>query len=1094
MIVYDASAGSGKTFTLAVQYIKLLITNTTQEYQHTLAVTFTNKATAEMKERILEQLYGISRGLKDSKDYVEVLLETDSEEWKALSTEEQERRQQELREKCAYALHEILHDYSRFRVETIDSFFQSVLRNLAHELGLSANMQIDLNDNQILSQAVDNMMDDLGRKDGDVLPWIDNYIKERIENGDRWDVRDDIKQFAKCIFREDYMRRDEDLRQKLTSGEHINNFRKELNKLCRQVVELAHQGAETLEKAIESSGISLSTDVNYGNEIVKLVAKGREFEQTLAAKQPKEDYFWGKNLEKITASPEALIKSKRLNAIPMGNAASLIQEIQDYHELMTKCMRQYFSAQLALKHLNPLRLLNHIDKEVTEITNEANRFILAKTPILLSRLIKGSDAPFVFEKMGTLFHNVMIDEFQDTSRLQWENFKVLMLENQAQGGHDLLVGDVKQSIYRWRNGDWKILANIDKELTRHNPEKLPLKTNFRSEYNIVQFNNAFFKTAAQLLDKNNKVEPGIFTTIYDGVEQECPKEKMEDKKGWVRNVIYPSTNKDWEQQMLDDLCEQVGMLHAKGIPYDQMCILQRDRNNVDKLITHFKEKMPEVALVSDEAFKLESSKAINIIINALKVLVDTGNDPVSVRLLMQRYLIDIMGVAASTEDYALKAPEEVLPVEGFLARKDDLVTYPLSQLCEELYRVLEVSRIKGEDSYLLSFYDELAAYLLTAPGDIVSFLEYWESDMKGKAIPACKVNGISIVTIHKSKGLQYHTVLMPYCNFSFEKYKKDDLLWCTPQHKPFDEMDVLPLHPGAKMQNSLFHNEMAEETLQKNIEELNALYVAFTRAKKNLLVWCTEDKAVTAGNIISRTLQDLDCCEKDTDDAYTCYQMGEPVFAGKKEEKKEKEKEDKEVNRLSPEPEPMTIAMCSHDRRQNFKQSTEGMLFLEELDEEVDQEMLRTADGLTYAQQGSLLHEIFSKIEREEQLEEVIQTYADNGVLTNDKQVNRIQRLMERALHNRRVKNWFNGTYQIQNECEIAFYNTEERKAEVLRPDRVMMNEEEIIVVDFKFGKPHPEEYHNQVRTYMKLLGKMYPEHRISGYLWYVYRNMIEDV
>ncbi len=1078
LVVYKASAGSGKTFTLAVQYIKLLITTTPQEYRHTLAVTFTNKATAEMKERILEQLYGISRSLRSSESYLDALM-ADCEDRHGMSEEEY---RQDIRRRCGMALHEILHDYSRFRVETIDSFFQSVLRNLAHELGLSARMQVDLNDKEVLNQAVDNIVDDLGRKDGDILPWINNYIKERIESGEKWDVRDDIKQFAKCIFREDYMRRDEGLRQKLTSGENLKAFRSEMHLLEKEITGQLEAATERITEEIRASGIDFDTHVSYGKSFTGFLSKVQHFRETLS-KPATGDYFWGDRLEKLTGDPTAFLKKEyRKDAALLTAAEMVCGRLRELNDQAHKAMRQQLTIRLAMKHLNPLRLLNHIDQEVTEITSEANRFILAKTPILLSRLIQGSDAPFVFEKMGTLFHNVMIDEFQDTSRLQWQNFKVLMLENQSQGGRDLLVGDIKQSIYRWRNGDWRILARIGEEMSAHKPEIRNLDTNFRSEYHIIHFNNEFFPRAADYLNAYAG-EAGIVSEIYGDVRQECSKK---DRKGWVRTAVYQQDAKEWEEEMLSDLCRHVSQLHDQGIPYEEMCILQRDRNHVDTLIAYFHDHLPGVELVSDEAFNLESSRSLNVIINALKYLAcDREKDAVSIRLLMQSYIKDILKQDAGKADFALADPSDVLPRE-FLSRTGELSDYPLYELCEEIYSILGISRIEGEDSYLLSFYDELSAYLQNAPGDITSFLEFWEGEMRLKSIPACKVNGICILTIHKSKGLQYHTVLMPYCNFSFERFKAGDLLWCEPTAEPFSRMDVLPIQPGKQMQNSLFAPYMQEEALQKNIEELNALYVAFTRAEKNLLVWTRDEKGMTAGNVIAGSLPLIGGLETEEADDVTVYSLGSPVF-------EQKRKASTQDNRLLPAMEPASIRMCSHRRRHDFKQSTEGMLFMEELDETVEHDLLKTADGLTYAQQGSLLHEIFSKIEHADQVDEVVREYADKGVLTNGEQTKRITGLIRRALGQRQAKNWFNGSYTVQNECEIASVNAVTHKAEVLRPDRVMMNDEEIIVVDFKFGKPHPEEYHNQVSGYMKLLGEMYPTHKVSGYLWYVYRNVIEE-
>lgn len=322
-----------------------------------------------------------------------------------------------IRKNCRRALEYILHDYSRFRIETIDSFFQSVLRNLAHELGLNARMQVDLNDKQILSQAVDNMIDGLGRnlESEKVVNWIDNYVREQIENDNGWDIRRNIKDLAQIIFKEDYMSRDDDFRKRINNEEEIQRFRTMLYTKREAEEKTMQQAINALSKAIEGfhgDVVSAFSNGKWVNTYKEELVKGN-FEASLTEKR----------MEGLQNGPENMVKAGDKNNVQLLlDITPICNALLNAENARIRYKREINTINLALQHLNPLRLLNHIEQEVTNITNDSNSFILGKTPILLSRLIKDSDAPFVFEKMGTMFNNVMIDEFQDTSKLQWENF------------------------------------------------------------------------------------------------------------------------------------------------------------------------------------------------------------------------------------------------------------------------------------------------------------------------------------------------------------------------------------------------------------------------------------------------------------------------------------------------------------------------------------------------------------------------------------------------------------------------------------------------------------------------------------------------
>ena len=1112
--VYKASAGSGKTFTLAIQYIRLLITIKPQEYLHTLAVTFTNKATTEMKDRILEQLYGISRGLKSSDDYMDALKKSLEEEHIHIDDDT-------IRKNCRRALEYILHDYSRFRIETIDSFFQSVLRNLAHELGLSARMQVDLNDKQILSQAVDNMIDGLGRnsESEQVINWIDNYVREQIENDNGWDIRRNIKDLAQIIFKEDYMSRDDDFRKKINSEEEIQRFRTALyakrnveEKALQQAINDLVTAIESFDGVIESAFSSGKWVTTYKEELVK-----GNYEVSITEKR----------MEALQNGPVNMVKAGDKNntqllcdITPICNALLIVENARIWHN------RELNTINLALQHLNPLRLLNHIEQEVTNITNDSNSFILGKTPILLSRLIKDSDAPFVFEKMGTLFNNVMIDEFQDTSKLQWENFKVLLLESISSGGQNLLVGDIKQSIYRFRNGDYTILKNIKKEIRNTTPTVKSLDTNFRSDKNIIRFNNAFFPLATATLDgddinqldtviadntpseKTDEAEKKI-STIYSDVYQKWPDDKEDG--GFVRVMLQTDKMEDWKERMLDDMCDQIKYLHDNGLPYNKMTVLMRTRTNVPEVIQYVQRKLGDVKMVSDEGFYLSNSTALTMIVSALRILVDAhGSDPVAERYLVQHYKADVLHQSIDPQIIYSKKMEEVLP-RSFTQHFKELIQYPLYELCEKLYRILHLHRIKGEDAYLFSFYDELSAYLRNGTSDIHAFLEYWDTDMQNKAIPACKVDGIGIVTIHKSKGLQYHTVFMPFFNHEMAKVRDNEILWCDADEDELNMLGTLPINGSSKkFSESQYSEDYNHEKEEKRIEETNGLYVAFTRPVHNLFVWgCANPMPkkdnYTVATLLRKVLESESinkkiqkdgssiCITLQEEEAYKIWTYGTCVVKepSKKKDSKKQDNE-KEENRLSPKFTDLAVAFSSHNRHMDFMQSNEASKYLKEHGDPNDQEPV-TVDGLSFIDQGKLLHEIFSNIHTSEEAEGVLKDYLERGILTNEKQVGRIRKLIVSALSNEKAKSWFNGHYEVVNECEIAHLD-DDGKPVTNRPDRVMITDPEVVVVDFKFGRPNPEKYNWQVNLYMSLLQQMYPNHRVRGYLWHVYRDQIEEV
>ena len=441
-LLFKASAGSGKTYNLAMQYLALLIAKGEGEYRHTLAVTFTNKATAEMKDRILEFLEKFWKGTADYADK-ETLRKLLLEDYNLTLTDE------ELQERCHKALWAILHDYGRFCVSTIDAFFQTVLRNMAHELGLSARLQADLDDKNIVELAVENLLENLRHDDAEVLPYLKNYIEQTLADGKSWDVRGELKGMAKMLFEEAYLKRVLNPEDKPFDLENITHFRQLLKEEREKASKPVMQCAEKFEEVLRNLGMDYEELVTYSTQVKKFVE---------AMKVGQLDVEYGKNLQKME-NGETDILSARLRKEPSMRPVreQLVSRLSLLHNTFEQASARVRSIDIVSRNLSPMGLLGAIDKEVTRLSGERNRFMLARTPILLKRMVGSDDASFVFERIGTTFNNIMIDEFQDTSQLQWENFRSLLLDNLSSGGLSMVVGDIKQSIYRWRNGDWHIL-------------------------------------------------------------------------------------------------------------------------------------------------------------------------------------------------------------------------------------------------------------------------------------------------------------------------------------------------------------------------------------------------------------------------------------------------------------------------------------------------------------------------------------------------------------------------------------------------------------------------------------------------------------
>ena len=1069
LTVYKASAGSGKTFTLATEYIRLIVENPTS-YRNILAVTFTNKATEEMKMRILSQLYGIWQGLPESDNYLQVIVEKTDYPPKL------------IRERAGQGLSNLLHNYNYFRVETIDTFFQSVLRNMARELDLTTNLRIGLNDVQVEELAVDQLIADLSTTDV-MLQWILKYIMESISDEKTWNVISQIKRFGRTIFNNEYKEVSQALEQKMEEKGFFERYTTQLREIRKAAEERMILIGESFFDTLEGEGLSIDDLANKNRGIAGFFLKLQKgvFDPSIE----------NATVANCLGNPEKwCAKTHPRRDFILSLAEGTLGDILRFAiEERPRQWKLYKSADLTLRHLNQLRLLGSIEKKVRELNENNNRFLLSDTQQLLHALIEGSDSPFIFEKIGTQLEHVMIDEFQDTSTVQWQNFRVLLDEAMShEGGSNLIVGDVKQSIYRWRSGDWRLLNDIEQQFRQQQIETIPLKKNYRSERNVITFNNHFFSHAAELeyqeQQELNPEEAEQLKRAYADVMQEIPEGR--EAAGEVCVTLLPA--EDYQTTTLQQVADTISELTKRGVPQREIAILVRVNNQIPVIAQYFLEQMSEVKIVSDEAFRLDASVAVNLLVEALRLLTHP-DDLLTQAAIVKLYHIDVLKEQTEDNELLLRTNDlNLLLPEAFRSQREVLITMPLYELAERLYAIFELERLNEQSAYVFAFYDQLASYVSENTADIDSFLAAWDESLCGKTIQSEETNGVRILSIHKSKGLEYNYVICPFCDWQLEK-QSGNFLWCQPKEEPFSDLPIAPVdYSKNQMLGTIYEHDYLHEHLQNTVDNLNLLYVAFTRAKKGLYVFGKRGAKASRSGLIEQCLP------------LVAQEMPEAILSGIEEEKgklqfslasltssvrKTNQASKPTTNPFLQPAEPVAVDFHYMESQVNFRQSNRSQAFIEA--DESDE-----LERLNYIQTGSVLHQIFSMIRTTDDIEDALKQLQFEGVLY-DEQITpeRITAMLRKRLQDPRVADWFSPRWTLFNECTIL--TMEDGEVKERRPDRVMTDGQHWVVVDFKFGSPKPE-YDDQVREYMALIKTMQPEAEVNGYLWFVYSNKIEEV
>ncbi len=1059
MIVCRASAGTGKTFTLAAYYIALLLSG--ESYRNILAVTFTNAATAEMKERILTYLFGIAAGgEQEFLSKVREFMLRDSDQPDAI-----------LRARAEENMHAILQDYDNFSVTTIDSFLQQLIRGLALAINRTADFTISLDANQVITTAVDTML--TTELTDDSKRTVYEYVEQCIGDGKSWDIRQNLIRIGTQLYRESVQANNTYLE---LDDRRIADYRNALLAQRQTVLNRFKQQVMQAKGDLDA-GVAYTKGKNAKTAIENMLKSVNDPKGT-----DKKDLFRGatdKGMDDVMANPE----------------------LRSLQQSCDKMRHTWWQLTCSLTYLNDMRLMQALEDSIQRSLLRTNTALLAETAVTLTEALRPGDADFILEKAGIRYRHIMIDEFQDTSLLQWNVFLHLIKEIVAAPGQTvLIVGDSKQSIYRFRNGNWQIMESLGKtELTdAYNPDFAPLIRNQRSRENVVRFNLGVMQHVAGQDNLQYPVSPNdkrpVGTTLYD--EQQASRPLTDyyrtDKHqgGYVRCRFYPyydkrsaanfgkdELQKEPQQQALwNDVCDSIEQLLIAGERPQDILVLARFNHEIQEWVTSCRqqgERFPllyRTRMISRDSFRLDSCPTVLMLIEALRYI-HTGSETAAAFVSNQLS-------AASNQ------PSDVLERIGLIGKNT-----PLYDQLQHLIQIIgcEQGVYQAQDvAYVNCLLDQVQSFIAANGSDAHALLQYWDDKMHDSAIAGdSSTDAIRLMSVHSSKGLEGKTVILLNAAWKTESDRDDDVLWTEAVQVSDDSLTLIPVKQSSDLERtgeqSRFYRAYQQEHEAQRIDNYNLLYVALTRAADNLYVYALPDAKAHKDGYSTVAASLLDYCGLretlttivESEENYIEFTSGDAPFINREERK----------TSMSPfaysEAEAVATMLYSDGEQVTFRQSQESTQYTTDPD---------NADTLTaQADFGVLCHDIFAHIDRQEDMQQVLDLYRQQGLIDSDAQYNQIAELFSRAFSNAQMKQWFDGSWQLMREAAILMPNT------TIRPDRVMIKGNTAVVLDYKFTLQQRPGHLMQVRDYMAALNDIgYTQ--VEGWLWYAFPNQLIQV
>ncbi|MBR5435504.1 MAG: UvrD-helicase domain-containing protein [Muribaculaceae bacterium] len=1102
--IRKASAGSGKTFQLARKYVLNVLSTTdksgnltlnpdpTEAHRRILAITFTNKATAEMKARIISEIARLA--------YVNDGSFVKSDHRNYLCNE-LNCSPAELQQAASKALSSILFSYHYFNVSTIDSFFQLVLRNFAREVDLNGDYNVEVGDDQAINIAVQLMLDQAKRdsienRQSTLLRLINSFMANRFAEGKKFNIFNrnssdvsEIVSSVKKLLNEDF-KLNTDLQEYLKDDKKLPEFAEKIRKEYKKPLDdIAKEAQYVINKYPFVQGV---VNKNAFNAFQKLANKDLgPFSNATFPKIAKGEANYYNNKINIDDKTKEDIKSKALE---------IRQSYNDYCTLDAIC-----------GNLADLEFLKEVLSFIKQYREDNNLILISDTNDILSRIIGNSDAPFIYERIGTEISNYLLDEFQDTSRMQWNNLKPLVDNADSEGGHNLIIGDEKQSIYRFRNADYSLLyEGVKNEIPSatvidgSNPDD---NTNWRSARDVVEFNNKFFEQYA----KRESLQPNIYEYVRQGIAP-----KNNDLRGLVLFNNLPQKN--FKKAALDVLVSDIKKALHNGFGWGDITVLVNANKEGQEIIDYllkYKNDNPQdkdfdnFKVVSEESLLISRADSVRFIVSALRLLDPTaienakGKDKFSTAELACRYYyavmkersldaLDMSRILAETldknSDYSLQTEEFVGVFE-----KDNSTS--LVTIVEQIIRqYVPEALLKEENIYLQAFSDVVVEMSARGINSVHTFLAWWDDKGIEKGIELPSGSGMmQVMTIHKSKGLEFPCVIIPFADWELEKNK--GVSWF--KKEPIEDYLVndlsiskdiippmLPIENKSALTNTGFKAQYEKNGVAARLDSMNKAYVAFTRAISRLIVTFKESNkrffGITINDIISSPEVQMETIS--SEDNPELLEGASVCFYGDKDSKKvEKPNDDDHFG----------IHSILKDEMSKYVVDAYSVSPLNE-----EFKMLSSDEGLPYnsleIQEGTILHDVMRSIRHKEANVETLVRRKTMRLGLSSEVVNSYVEKIKKALANPDAARWFEGYTRLINERPIAI-EPDKKGNTTLRADRVVEYPDgHIEIIDYKFGKAY-DKYKAKMKEYVELYRQLGYD-KVEGYIWYVADGKIEKV
>lgn len=1044
-VVYKSSAGSGKTYTLVREYIRLVINNP-ERYSNILAITFTNKAANEMKSRILANLRELSEfdGTGAGSNIASMAGDLSN----ALNLD-----YSQIATRANVALTLILHNYSNFAVSTIDSFVHRLVRIFANDLGLPIGFDVEMDEDKLISKSIDLLISKVGA-DPDLTAALVRFIESKMDDEKSWNIENQLKDFTKNILKENSYEALKKLRG-LSVSDFIAISRK-LSEISRKFESQLYLAAKEAVDLIHRNGIepNLFFQGNSGiyGYLNRFANKNFEYLQpkSHARKTIDEGQWYAKKAPSAVAAAIDQIKPQ---------LAEMVNEIM---EIVNKSGSDYVLSKLVQQNIYMVAVLSEIEKVMDEFRQNENIVHISEFNKRIAAIVQKEAIPFIYERIGEKYRHYLLDEFQDTSLLQWQNL-VPLLENSLSANHfNMIVGDGKQAIYRWRSGEVEQFAALPKIFNRNDDplsiarENLfisqyqgnNLETNYRSRVEIIEFNNQFFSFAKKHLSEG-------FQHIYDDVIQKSNPSKA---GGYIQIEFLKNDDNDkdaFNQQMLDRVLGIVQMNMQHYGP-DDIAILTRNNISGSMIARHLLQN--GISVVSSEVLLLSASQEVNYLITMLKVLLAPEDKIAIAEALI--FLFQQKKLKAGSLHELFSACKEINPgnengrslgkilaEHGFDFQKQLFQSLSLPEFFEYLINIFNLDS-KGSNPFLQFFMDLVYEFSSASNESAQEFLTYWdETGWKKSIIIPEATPSVRIMTIHKAKGLQFPVVIYPFAIETSRISIKET--WIETNFDSIPELKTSLIEMKKEISETTHAGLLHHETDKSFLDTLNLLYVAMTRPKDRLYI-ISKDKTNDEGkwnkaknfpdvaDLLHEFLQEK---EIQPDEAGR-YGIGESRPFEK---------------RAGSESQPAIHAESGYNagewRRKILLRRQSPRVW-----ESDKQDSLR--------EKGLLVHFVMSQLKTRNDLEHVLAKMVGEGVIAEN-QKPKLQSIIQNVMARSAISSYFNDGNLVFNEKEILMQD-----GTIFRPDRVVFCKDKVVVMDYKTGKEDPS-HHRQLQTYADALSEM---------------------